>query len=866
MQLLKSFIAFTSITLKRFIFTATLIVSIVTFVMVVGSTSWIFLHQAEAVATSESLAMSTQIVNTISRAMAEGRDLAYMNKILAEYQLSFPGHFSIALYPGKTIKPSSPAAASENLNIGKVFSTGEIIHQQTFYTTEHIFPLKAEASCLTCHAGARNGEVLGVLAINKNNRDNRETFLRRIFLCFMLLLPIPFLMSFIVSRFANSHIGAALARLHRKVHSVNSMADLTKLGPALEKEEHKFRELDDIFCEFANFVARIKEVAVGREMLEFEIKVMERFIITSEAIRDWKERVSFLLTEVNKVMPAYTIFCIFQIDDEIYDIEVFWSNPPSAATEKTMEEIIFQRVSQEKLTLHIASETKIVHNIVNAHGELLDLDPQAIELQTKSLFLEKPQIGGVVGIGVQSQVAVDPIRSLVINGILTTLLNVVGSIKAIYKFTKDLEYYATRDPLTNLFNQRVFWEMLGYEVGRSERHDNSFGLLVIDIDNFKQVNDTYGHLIGDKLLSHAADTIRTSLRLGDILARYGGDEFAAVLPEADMEQLFMVADRIRDDLEKMVVTTPDGVIIRTTASIGMAVYPTHAHTPKDLFLFADNMTYKAKSMGKNCIIIPTSDDVLDVFQKSSEMSRTLLQAIEDKRVIPYFQPIIATADRSIACYEVLCRLEMNGEIVTASDFIELAENLGVVSKLDGILMEKVFAMAQRVGYNGYLFINLSPKSLIIKEFVPMIISLARTYQVQHEKVVFEITERETVKNITLLESFVHVLRLEGFKFAIDDFGSGFSSFHYIRRLPIDFVKIEGMFVRNMLDDPKDMAFVKTLAILAREFNIKTIAEYIESEELFNAVKALGIDLAQGYYTGRPAPELICGELSNHPQN
>lgn len=725
-----------------------------------------------------------------------------------------------------------------------------------------MFPFTAEEKCLACHSGVRIGEVLGVLAIKEDIRDDRNAFLSKIFLCFILLLPIPFLMSFSVSRFVNSHIGAAVARLHSKVHSVNSMGDLTKLGPALEREEHKFRELDDIFSEFANFVSRIKEIAVGREMLEFEIKVMERFIITSEAIRDWKERVSFLLTEVNKVMPAYTIFCIFQIDDELYDIEVFWMNPPSVATRRTMEEIILHRVGQENLTLCAVAASQIVHNIVIAHGEQLDLDPLAIELQTKSLFLDKPQIGGVVGIGVQSQVAADPIRSLVINGILTTLLNVVGSIKAIYKFTKDLEYYATRDPLTNLFNQRVFWEMLGYEVGRSERHDNSFGLLVIDMDNFKQINDTYGHLVGDKFLSRAAETIRSSLRLGDILARYGGDEFAAVLPEADLEQLFMVADRIRVDLEELLVITADGVNIRATASIGMAVYPLHARAPKDLFLFADNMTYKAKSMGKNCIIVPTGDDVLDVFQKSSEMSRTLLQAVEDKRIIPYFQPIIATADRSIACHEVLCRLDMNGTILPAADFIDLAENLGVVSRLDGILMEKVFAMAQQVGYSGYLFINLSPKSLILKEFVPMIIRLAKTYQVQHEKVVFEITERETVKNITLLESFVHVLRLEGFKFAIDDFGSGFSSFHYIRRLPIDFVKIEGMFVRNMLNDPKDMAFVKTLALLAKEFNIKTIAEYIESEALFSAVRSLGIDFAQGYYTGMPTAEIVCSELSN----
>jgi EAL domain-containing protein (putative c-di-GMP-specific phosphodiesterase class I) len=336
-----------------------------------------------------------------------------------------------------------------------------------------------------------------------------------------------------------------------------------------------------------------------------------------------------------------------------------------------------------------------------------------------------------------------------------------------------------------------------------------------------------------------------------MLARYGGDEFAIILPEADQEQIYLVASRIMEALADMVVTTASEAKIRGTASIGMAVYPTHAQTPKDLFLFADNMTYKAKSLGKNQVVIPTNDDVIEVFQKSSEMSRTLLKALEEKRVFPYFQPIVTTRDRQVVCHEVLCRVEVGDVMIPATEFIEIAEKLGIVSKLDSILLEKVFARLQAVAYDGLIFINLSPKSLIIKEFVPTIISLARTYQIQHANVVFEITERETLKNMTLLEGFVADLKLEGFKFAIDDFGSGFSSFQYIRRLPIDFVKIEGEFVRGMLTNPKDMAFVKTLAVLAGEFGIRTIAEHIESEELLNAVAALGIDLAQGYHTGRP---------------
>lgn len=860
MFLFRKFILFTSITLKRFIFTATLIVSIVTFLSVITTLTWIYLRQAEAVSASTSLSMANQIKVLIVEAMKQGKNMAEMTDIIREYQRIIPEKYTITIRSGTAVKAEADRVGGAEPLL-KVFSDGMDRINRTINSLEHVYPLKAEDKCLSCHPAVKKGEVLGVLTIKEELVDFRGTFFRKSFFIFLIFLPIPVLMASAVSRFVNFHLGDAIGKLDRKIRSVNSMDDLTKLEADLESEEHRFRELEDIFAEFTNFISRIKGLAVGKEMLEFEIRVLERFIITSESIRDWKERVSHLLNEVNTVMQAYMIFCVFQIEEESYDIEIFWSSPPSDKTMQIMDGIVRQRITHEKLSVSETTEIKVIHNIVNPDVSVRDLDHSEIEFQTKSLFLETPQIGGVVGIGVQSQTVSDPIRSLVINGILTTMLNVVGSIKAIYKYTKDLEYYATRDPLTDLFNQRLFWELLGYEVGRAERHQESFGLLMIDLDNFKHVNDMFGHFMGDKFLSKIALTIHECLRKGDILARYGGDEFTVILSEADEEQVYMVADRIRETLAAMELSAADGTKIRGSASIGMAMYPKHAQTPKDLFLFADNMTYKAKAMGRNCIIIPTNDDVADVFEKSSDMSRLLLQVMEEKRVIPYFQPIVTTGTQEILCHEVLCRIEFGGKIIAASEFIEIAEKLSIISKLDSILLEKVFAKIKETGYTGLIFINLSPKSLILKEFVPMVIRLAREYGIRHDHVVFEITERETVKNITLLERFVLDLRMEGFKFAIDDFGSGFSSFQYIRRLPIDFVKIEGMFVKNMLNDPKDMAFVKTLSILAAEFGIQTIAEYIEDEALLKAVHALGIDFAQGYYTGRPMPDFSASPVS-----
>lgn len=856
MFILNKFITFSSKSLKRFIFTATIIVSGLTFVAVTGILSWLYLGWARQGTVKDSATVAKYVQDGMLQAMLRGADADGIEQLLDEFRQLFP-RLTICL---KRTPGGQLDGVIRSKTVPEAIRTGQPTQLVSAGLFDYAIPVKSEKSCLGCHKNSKVGEVMAVLVIREDMKQTNSELIGRALSAFFILLPFPLLMAFIVSRFVNRHLGDAVSRLNKNIHNVTSVSDLTTLGMELESEGEvlKFAELEAIYGEIGTLVGRIREVAVGREMLEFEIRVLERFIITSEAIRDWRERVSYLLTEVNKVMPAYSLFCIFQIEDENYDIELFWIRKPSEETRRSMEKLIRQQVAQEQLKHYPDARVEVIHNIIEEGQEQLSLQYDEIVMETKSLYLEIPQIGGVVGIGVQSHIIADPVRSLVINSILTTMLNVVGSIKAIYKYTKDLEYYATRDPLTNLFNQRVFWELLGYEIGRAGRHNQQFGVLVIDLDNFKNINDSHGHLVGDKYLRMVADTIHGSLRLGDVLARYGGDEFAVILPDADSEQVFMVADRIRMALHDMVLVTTDGSKVRGTASIGYAVCPEHASNAKDLFLFADNMTYKAKSLGKNCIVVPTNDDVVEVFQKSSEMSRLLLKALEERQVIPYFQPIVTTDNSRVVCNEVLCRVVVGEKVIPASEFIEIAEKLGVVSRLDSILMEKVFCMAQKQNYQGYLFVNLSPKSLIVKEFVPSVIQLANQYQIEHQRVVFEITERETIKNMTLLERFVQDLKLEGFKFAIDDFGSGFSSFQYIRQLPIDFVKIEGLFVRNMLKESKDMAFVKTLTVLAREFGIKTIAEYIESEELLEAVHELGIDLAQGYYTGKPGPEITAG--------
>jgi EAL domain-containing protein (putative c-di-GMP-specific phosphodiesterase class I) len=220
----------------------------------------------------------------------------------------------------------------------------------------------------------------------------------------------------------------------------------------------------------------------------------------------------------------------------------------------------------------------------------------------------------------------------------------------------------------------------------------------------------------------------------------------------------------------------------------------------------------------------------------------------------YFQPIMGVGNNKIAAVEVLSRIEINGEVVRADQFIEIAEKVGVIHRLDAIVIEAALAKVTDTDYDGYLFFNLSPRALVLSEFTTTLRNIVAASGFPPARIVFEITERDTVKNLALMQRFLSELRSEGFKLAIDDFGSGFSSFHYLRNFTFDFLKIEGDFVANMLNNDRDQVFVRSITALARELDIEVIAEFVESAEILALLEEIGIEYAQGYLIGRPSAE------------
>ncbi|WP_239995639.1 putative bifunctional diguanylate cyclase/phosphodiesterase [Nitrincola tibetensis] len=724
--------------------------------------------------------------------------------------------------------------------------------------TRRLFPLNAEQACLGCHTNAAIGDALGVIEIVEDKRLISDEIRRGHLLLFIICGILTLIVSLIIANKVARRINLSMDHLRTRLESVNTVTDFKHLD--ISDVDFYFEEFNNTFSHIRILTERLKDVAVDKDILEFEIRLLSKFIITSEVVKDWRDFIKDLLIDINSIITAHTLVTIFQIEEEGYELEVFWHHDVCQKTQSDFEAVVSKQLASSHHYQKDCPILKIVHHIARPSSakdsDKLTLGIHEIELQTKSLLLETPKIGGVVGIGVQSEMARDPIRHIVIDSILTTLLNLVGSVKAIYKYTKDLEYYATRDPLTDLHNQRMFHELLGYEVGRSTRHNQEFSLLMLDLDNFKHVNDRYGHSFGDQFLHSFARVLDAAVRPGDFVSRYGGDEFTIILPETSEEQAHSVAQRIASSLETLVLTAPDGSKVRGTTSIGIAIYPRHAADPRDLFVVADNMMYKAKREGKNQIAIPNEDEMAEVFKAVGEKNLMVLNALEEKRIVPYFQPILDVQSKQVKIHELLMRIDLGDRIISAVEFIDIAESIGVVHKMDYLLIEKAFEQMNEQTYDGMLFINLSPKSLIIGEFISRVRQLALEHSIHPSRIVFELTERETVSNMALLEKFVQDLKLEGFNFAIDDFGSGFSSFHYIKHFPIDVIKIEGDFVRNMLTDTTDLAFVKSIVTLAQGLNIKTVAEFVEDENIMEAIRAMGIDYGQGYYIGKPSPKLV----------
>ena len=426
-------------------------------------------------------------------------------------------------------------------------------------------------------------------------------------------------------------------------------------------------------------------------------------------------------------------------------------------------------------------------------------------------------------------------------------------LTTVQDYNNRLEELSVRDPLTNLYNRRKFHEFMQYEIIRATRHKRGFSVIMADLDNFKYINDTFGHPVGDMVLKELAAMLLAGLRKGDVLARMGGDEFAIILPETDAEKGMQVARKLHQMLADREFELPEGRI-RSTASFSLVSFPEDGQSEDEIYSAMDVVLYKAKTRGKNQVLTAASSEdrsMMAIFKQGD----FLRKAIHENRIEAFLQPIIEVKNGKVAAFEVLVRIRDGERIIPAGEFIEAAEELGMTKELDHEVFRKGLAHYAKVSSrhpHAKFFFNLFPRSFRDLDWVRGIPAMVRESGVLCENIVLELTEREALPNLTQVRAVIEELRTSRITLALDDFGSGFSSFMYMKYLSIDYVKIEGSFVRHMAADERDRIIVEQINDMAHRFGLKTVAEFVEDEETARILAEIGVDFAQGYYYGHPA--------------
>ena len=419
-------------------------------------------------------------------------------------------------------------------------------------------------------------------------------------------------------------------------------------------------------------------------------------------------------------------------------------------------------------------------------------------------------------------------------------------------YNAKLEELSVRDPLTSLYNRRKFEEFLEYEIIRAERNEYEFSVIMVDLDNFKYINDTYGHPIGDLTLKELSALLAAELRKGDVLARLGGDEFAILLPQTPPESGLLVASKLHARLSVHDFELPVGKI-RVTASFSMVSYPEDGKTRDALHTAMDVVLYKAKKGGKNRVMTAESDQdrtMMEIFKQGDFLRR----ALAEKRIEAFLQPIVGVNGRQVFAFEALARIRDGETILSAGDFIEVAEELRMLQELDLAVFNSGLDQLSRLSEihpEAKMFFNLSTATFKDIEWMRTIPELVAKLGIDCSRIVLEITEREALHNISQVKEIIDELRLHKIAFALDDFGSGFSSFLYLKYLTVDYVKIEGSFVRQIAIDGRDRIMVDHIHRMAHEFGLKTVAEFVEDQATADVLIELGVDYGQGYHFGRP---------------
>jgi Amt family ammonium transporter len=574
---------------------------------------------------------------------------------------------------------------------------------------------------------------------------------------------------------------------------------------------------------------------------------------------------------------------IFEVDNLQFIVTI-----KDITQRKQAEEALYQEKEQAQVTLSSIADGVITTDII---GRINFINPAALKLTGYSheeLF-DQP-IDRVIT--VQSERAVLPVfecietgqqvdsvsgdtliardgQQMIIHQVATPIHNrsghIIGAVMIFRDMSKShrlasrLSWQASHDELTQLFNRREFERQLANVLHSARSEGAEHCLCFMDLDKFKVVNDTCGHVAGDELLRQLADIFRHKIRGADTLARLGGDEFAVILNRCGLGPAVNVAEELRGAIEDFRFGWGDQSF-QIGVSIGLVLIDQDSPDMDEIFKAADSACYAAKEAGRNRVHIYSPDDV-EISQRRGEaqwMVR-IQSALETNRFQLTFQPIVPLlrGPGDPVHYEILLRMiGDDGELIPPGAFLGAAERYQIMARIDLWVIESLFRWTNEYwdfSAPEIFAINLSGQSLANPTVLDSVKRLFQQYPVPANRVCFEITETAAISNLSQAQQFMADLGQLGCRFALDDFGSGLSSFAYLKTLKVDYLKIDGAFVKDMASDPIDRAMVESIHKIGSVLNLKTIAEFVENDEILECLIQMGVDYAQGYGIAEPRP-------------